>query len=53
MNLSNEYYQYLGYMQGKGKFKQTKEYVEWLEDELRMEWEIHGYPYNRPPSSQE
>jgi hypothetical protein len=53
MKLSNEYYQYLGHMQRWGKLDQTKEYTEWLEEELIMEWETNGYPYNHPPSSQE
>jgi len=53
MKLSDEYYQYLGYMQRWGKLGQTKEYIEWLEDELLMDWETHGYPYNSTPSSEE
>ncbi|MDR9412819.1 MAG: hypothetical protein RI544_07865 [Haloquadratum sp.] len=46
MKFADEYYQYLDDMKARGKIDSSKDYTEWLEEELYMEWEVHGYPYS-------
>jgi len=46
MRFADEYYQYLDYMKARDRIDGAKDYTEWLEQELYMEWDVHGYPYS-------
>jgi len=46
VRFANEYYQYLDDMKKRNNIDNANDYTQWIEQELYMEWEVHGYPYN-------
>ena len=43
---AKEYYNYLQYMDKQDTIDRAETYTDWIEEELMVEWDVHGCPYN-------